>query len=258
MESPNEIKSVFWIGTFVMLFLAFGLIFIVLFYKNYFSKIKRQEAELLLKTALESEKSERKRIASDLHDSVSSDLSAVRNYLIFFLKNEKDEDRITLFNELKDGIENAMENTRLVSYKLMPPLLDKFGFVATLEDYSKRINNSIYNFELIHNDFEFLHDKNVAYELFRTIQEFTTNMIKYGEIKNSKIILTNNNLFTFIELIDDGISFNFNEKLLISKGSGINNINSRIKLINAKLEQIEIRNGNHFKISIPLEKTKLL
>lgn len=83
-------------------------------------------------------------------------------------------------------------------------------------------------------------------------------MIKYGEINNSKIILTNNNLYTFIELIDDGISFNFNEKLLISKGSGINNINSRIKLISAKLEQIERSNGNHFKISIPVEKTKLL
>lgn len=256
MESPNEIKSVFWIGTFVMLFLAFGLIFIVLFYKNYFSKIKRQEAELLLKTALESEKQERKRIASDLHDSVSSDLSAIRNYLVYILKKEKDEEQIKVLNELREGVNNAIENTRLVSYKLMPPLLDKFGFTATLEDYIKRLNNSQYNFEFINTESTFMHENNVAYELFRIVQEFTTNMMKYGEIKNCKILLSKDNLFTNLELIDDGKCFNFNAEKIISKGSGINNINSRIKLIKAKLEQIDTNNGNHFKISIPIEKVK--
>ena len=52
--------------------------------------MKQQEAEMLLKASLESEKKERERIAADLHDSVSSDLSAIRNYLVVILKGESD------------------------------------------------------------------------------------------------------------------------------------------------------------------------
>jgi signal transduction histidine kinase len=82
MEGASEIKTVFWIGTFVMLFLAFGLLAMVLFYQRHFAKMKQKETELLLKTALESEKQERQRIAKDLHDSVQGDLNAIRNYFL--------------------------------------------------------------------------------------------------------------------------------------------------------------------------------
>lgn len=56
MEGENELKSIIFIGTFLMLFLAFGLLFMVLFYQRHLAKIKKKEAELLLKTALKSEK----------------------------------------------------------------------------------------------------------------------------------------------------------------------------------------------------------
>ena len=53
------------------------------------AKIKKKEAELLLKTALKSEKKERKRIAKDLHDAIQSDLNAIRNYVVLFSKKNK-------------------------------------------------------------------------------------------------------------------------------------------------------------------------
>ena len=52
MESENELNSIIFIGTFLMLFLAFGLLFMVLFYQRHLAKIKKRETELLLKTAL--------------------------------------------------------------------------------------------------------------------------------------------------------------------------------------------------------------
>ena len=86
MEGENELKSIIFIGTFLMLFLAFGLLFMVLFYQRHLAKIKKRETELLLKTALKSEKKERKRIAKDLHDAIQSDLNAIRIMLFYFLK----------------------------------------------------------------------------------------------------------------------------------------------------------------------------
>lgn len=251
MEGTTAIKSVFWIGTFVMLFFAFILIFLVLFYKNYFFRMKQQEIELLLKASLESEKKERERIAADLHDSVSSDLSAIRNFLALILKTEEDEERKAVFNELKLGVEHSIENTRLISYKLAPPLLDKFGFVIALEDYFTNLTkktNCDFSIQCS-NDFICL-TEHEAYELFRVVQEFTTNMLKYGSITTCLVVLYVNDTLGYIEVIDDGVSFNFEKQLATSEGTGLKNINSRLKVIGAILLQREVLQGNHFVISI--------
>lgn len=125
MDNSQEIITVFWIGTIAMVSLVFGMLFLVLFYQNYFSKMKRKEAESLLQIALESEQKERQRIAADLHDSVSSDLTGIRNFIVLLSRNELDTDKKLLLADLQLGVENAIENTRLVSYQLMPPLLEK-------------------------------------------------------------------------------------------------------------------------------------
>jgi len=216
--------------------------------------MKQKETELLLKTSLESEKNERQRIAADLHDSVSSDLSAIRNYLTIILRGEKDETRAMLFQELKEGVEVAIENTRQVSYKLMPPLLDQLGFELALEDYLNKLSKKTgLSFELISKkDSSFKSTPSVSYELFRIIQEFTTNMLKYGSITKCQVILNVNNKVGCLEIIDDGIPYNFQESLSESKGTGLRNINSRLKIIGAKFIQKEVVHGNHFIVSISI------
>lgn len=216
--------------------------------------MKQKETQLLLKTSLESEKNERQRIAADLHDSVSSDLSAIRNYLTIILRGEKDETRAMLFQELKEGVEVAIENTRQVSYKLMPPLLDKLGFELALEDYFNKLSKKTgLSFELISKkDSSFKSTPSVLYELFRIIQEFTTNMLKYGSITKCQVILNVNNKVGCLEIIDDGIPYNFQESLSESKGTGLRNINSRLKIIGAKFIQKDVVHGNHFIVSISI------
>lgn len=215
--------------------------------------MKRNEALLLLKASLESEKSERQRIAADLHDSVSSDLSAIRNYLVIILKTEKDSEKMELFTELKEGVETAIENTRLVSYKLMPPLLENLGFVAALDDYlSKLSKTTSLKFDLVYSNDDFNFDNNVSYELFRIVQEFTTNMLKYGNISNCSIVLYLLDKNSFIEIIDDGKQYSFDLEYASSQGSGLKNINSRLKVIGASLLQREVMVGNHFVITLPL------
>lgn len=255
MEGAKEITVVFWVGTFFMLFFALGLIVLVLSYKNSFSRMKRKEAELLLKTSLESEKNERQRIAADLHDSVSSDLSAIRNYLAVILKSEKDNEKIEIFSDLKNGVETAIENTRQISYKLMPPLLEKFGLVVALEDYFSKLNEKLdIKFTLDCKDENFKINHAVSYELYRVIQEFTTNMLKYGNVKNCYIILNSDTKFFSIKIIDDGMIYNFKDALATSSGTGLKNISSRLKTIDATIEQQKTTDGNHFIITLPLEK----
>jgi len=249
MESENELKSIFFIGTFLMLFLAFGLLFMVLFYQRHLAKIKKKEAELLLKTALKSEKKERKRIAKDLHDAIQSDLNAIRNYVLLFSKKNTHTDAPELLEAIQISLAQTIENTRLISYQLMPPLLETAGFNLALRDYFEQLSaSSGKRFELDMNLADTLVSDAVSYELFRVVQELTSNMLKYGAITTCIARLTDTPRGACLELIDDGLSFDFKTAYKQTKGAGLQNIQSRLKSIAAELEQETIATGNHFKI----------
>ncbi|WP_338376528.1 histidine kinase [uncultured Flavobacterium sp.] len=251
MESKIEIISVFWIGTFVMLFLAFGLLFLAVFYQKRIANVKQKEAELLLKTALESEKKERQRIAKDLHDSVQGDLGAVRNYFTLLSKQITQKETQDLLTAIKEAIAQTIENARLISYNLMPPLLESSGLIVALREYLENLTKSTDKKFSLQTDVQNLViPKAINYELFRIIQEFTSNMLKYGSITECKLFLYETHDLIHLEIVDDGKPFDFKASFSQSKGAGLYNIQSRLTSIEAKLVQRNVMEGNHFVISI--------
>lgn len=103
----------------------------------------------MLNISLESEKKERKRIASDLHDSISGDLSAVQNYITYLHNNESDSFKKEIFQEVELALHNTLKNIQAISYNLMPPMLESLGIVSTLKSYFERIRkwNNVVIFE---------------------------------------------------------------------------------------------------------------
>lgn len=249
-NNGEEIVSLFWIGTFVMLFLAFGLIVLVVSYQRHFFRMKREEAENMLKASLESEKNERARIAADLHDGVSGDLSAIRNYLTILSKKETLPANIEMFNDIKESIENALQNTRAVSHNLLPPLLETEGLVPALKNYLEGIGNKTGIAFKISGDTVLDVQALASYQLFRVFQEFTTNMIKYGKVTEVQLIFENSMDFLRIDIEDNGISFNFKENLAKPDASGLKNISSRLHVIGAEVVQQPLPAGNHFTITL--------
>lgn len=244
--------SLFWIGTLVMITLVLGLLFLAVFYQRNLTAFKIKEAEELLKNSLESEKEERKRISLDLHDGLQGDLNAVRNFLVLLKRSETDEDKELLLNETRIAVENAIENTRLLSQKLMPPLLIDGGLVIALNHYFETLNKSTGKTFLLHTDlFSSTFSETASYELFRILQEFCTNFIKYGNSDQFLVVFMTNELFNVIEIIDNGIPFVFKECYSLSNGGGLKNIQSRINVLNGTLDQREVVNGNHFVLQLP-------
>jgi signal transduction histidine kinase len=251
MESTTGIISVFWIGTFVILFLVFGFLFMVVFYQRQFAKIRQKEAEVLLKTALSSEKMERQRIAKDLHDSVQGDINAIRNYVALLSKKLTEQPEKDLLEVIRSALQQTAENTRLISYKLMPPLLETNGFCAAVLDHFNRLSTATGKKFSIQADMpRLVIPSDQAYELFRIVQEFTQNMLKYGAIAECKLFMYETEKGLSIELVDDGVPFNFKTSYLESNGSGLYNIKSRLRSIGAAFQQREVVEGNHFVITL--------
>jgi signal transduction histidine kinase len=249
VENLQEVRSALYMGTAVMVFLACGLVFLVLYYQQHFFRMKKNEAEAMLKATLETEKKERERFAADLHDSVSGDLSAIRNYLIILSRQYKEKGNNGIFAEIRQSVEAALHSTRAISYNLMPPLLESEGLVAATKDYLVRLEKAGVKFDVNDAGYKRM-DTATEYQLFRVLQEFTTNAVKYGNTSGMKINFIRESDSQVIELADNGVTFDFYKAKLNSKGSGLKNILSRLQVINAVMVQQHQDTGNRFTITL--------
>lgn len=249
MENEAGIKLFFWIGTAILFLSVLSVVFIITVYRSKIFKTKKRESDNLLNISLSAEKRERKRIASDLHDSISGDLSAVQNYITLLYSKEKDTFNKEIFHEVETALGNILEDIQDISYNLMPPMLESLGLVSTLRSYFDRVrkwNHIIIN-EIYDTD-ELNIGSSDAYELYRIVQELIANMIKHGNSTCIDFTIQTNLKVIIIEISDNGSPFNFYKSLKEPLGMGLKNITSRIKYIGAKLLQTPAEKGNKIQI----------
>lgn len=251
MENEIGLRLFFWLGTFIMLALTFAVLIITIMYQKKVHKMKQDESENLLQTSLDSEKKERKRIASDLHDSVCGDISAVRNYITILNKKEQDPYNKSILEEVTSALNNALNNIQEISYNLMPPLLESSGLIPTLNDYFDRVkkwNNVSITTQYYTKDLPI--SSSEVYELYRIIQEFIHNMIKHGNVSQIHFSVRYVKDILIFEITDDGSFFDFYKNLESTSGMGLKNITSRIRKIDATLKQVPNEKRNNIEIHL--------
>lgn len=191
-------------------------------------------SQLLSKT-----EDERKRIASDLHDSVSNELVNLRHAL--------ENDRF----KFKDKIDKILEEVRSISRNLSPTLFDKLGLKESVEQLTDRAQNQ-HSF-LLTSDIEYNGslNTNVELQLYRIIQEATTNMMKHANAMAGKITITEDAKFVYAEIKDNGKGFEVNKMLEKGNCFGLLNITERAKFINGTVQFKSDKAGTIIKVSIP-------
>ncbi|UUV22330.1 sensor histidine kinase [Paenimyroides aestuarii] len=245
MQNTAEVELFLWIGTSVMAFLAIGVILLAVLHQAKVERLKRKESENLLKASLLSEKKERQRIASDLHDGISGDLSALQNYINLLRKQEKDLSKIDLFDDILVLIKQSTMNLKNISYSLMPPTIESHGIVTTLQNHFERMGK-LHN--ITFTEAYTIDSRNipsaVSYELYRIIQELTNNAVKHGKANNIDVQMFLKNEEVYVVMNDNGSPFDFYSHVKHSKGMGLKNILLRVQQINAELECTPKQMGN--------------
>ena len=251
MEHETGVKLAFWVTTIFIFLFMMGIIFLSTTYLNRTNKRKKEEFNNLLKASLAVEKRERKRIASDLHDSTSGDVASVRNYIALLYRQEQDESKKNILSEVEINLENILYNIQNISYNLMPPTLDRLGLVSTIKSYFERIRK--WNELEIHEEY-YMEQIPIssfdAYEVYRILQELITNMIEHGEVTTINFSIQDRWKYLLLEIADDGGPFDFYKCLNNSSGMGLKNIASRIQQIHAELVQPASKKGNTLHIHL--------
>lgn len=227
---------------FSLLMLLLFVVFIV-FTRQKQKKIKQENkrAKLYTKRLLDKTEEERRRIASDLHDSVSHELLNLKHSIGV--------------NTVHSGekIDSIIKDIRSISRNLHPVMFEKVGLSASINQMLDRAQSI--NQLMVTSDIVYCGSLSVSDELqvYRIIQEALSNIIKYAEAVAAKIIIRENQDDLMIQIKDNGKGFNVSETLSKKDAFGLHNIIQRSKAIGGQAKIHSDKNGTV--ITIDLKKT---
>ncbi|QQY81751.1 sensor histidine kinase [Tamlana sp. s12] len=219
----------------VVLFIAFFVMFNIRKNKLLQERIKReQEFETQIATAkAETQEQILKDIAWELHDSVGQLLifGNMQSRSLLRLSPESLEFKVA---EVNETFNSSLTEVRALSKTLNGEVVLDLGFQKSISNELIRLERMRFDkavLEVVGDNKLFPRSKDEVM-LFRILQEFLSNSVKYSQAKNIHITLDYQADYLVVTAKDDGKGFDINT---IEKGSGLINMNGRAKLINAEL-----------------------
>nr|WP_315248849.1 histidine kinase [uncultured Flavobacterium sp.] len=248
-------KEIVAIILYISLFFMIVSIALIVFF--YFSRKKIIQKELekkdlilahqrdQLHAVLITQEEERKRIAQDLHDDISSKLNVVSlNSYLLTSANLTEAETKQITTNIINLTAKALDNSRKIAHNLLPPVFDKFGLHAGVEELCEEFESSKSLKVFYQNKIDFNeNEKNKHLHVFRILQELMNNSLRHGKATEISIIFDKVNEINSCIYKDNGIGFD-SKKSENQKGLGMKNIDSRISFLNGNIEiSSEINKG---------------
>lgn len=239
-STASERYLLVYMITVLVIITSLVIVFFVVFQKRknklLLDKIKQQRAfeEEITQAQTETQEQTLKNIGWELHDNVGQLLSFASMQLSI-LKMQMADDVKEKFKDTSEALKESLSEVRALSKTLNNEVVLNIGFEKSITNELNRLKKMKFNsaeLKIIGDKVDFVNRKHEII-LFRILQEFLSNSVKYSDANNLNIILNYQSNNLIITATDDGKGFDINE---IEKGSGLINMKSRAALVNAKLE----------------------
>lgn len=218
---------------------------------EYQARLKQLNADRAI-----AEENERRRIAEYLHDGLGQNLSLVNLRLTALLDSELAPKVEKSIRESVDLVNKAINETRLLTYDLSPPILYELGLIPAITWKLGEIENKYQiNTILEDNAKETKISINKRVLLYRVLSELLNNIIKHAGADLIQVSVSEIKDMLYISVIDNGAGFNCSEQSeLTAKGSfGLFSIRERLDSVHGSLVvESECFTGSKVTVVIPL------
>jgi signal transduction histidine kinase len=228
LESQKRTQTTLITGiVFLLLLLSAGLWYSnVLRKKNRELQVKNKE---ISEAMLKGQTTERKRVASDLHDNLGSTMSSIRWAFQAIDKTKWSDNEKEIFVNVQTMFDKAYDDIRLLSHNLLPEEFERFGLTTTLQSFIKKINkNTTIRFDLKVDESFGRVDKKIEFELYSICLELVNNIMKHSKATKAMIELSRTQNQIKLIVADNGIG-TFNND---SDGKGMKNVQARVESLN--------------------------
>jgi signal transduction histidine kinase len=229
----------------ITVIVVYFLISIIRYHRRYM-RLQRER----IRTEITIQENERKRIATDLHDSLGPLLSAVKLNINSLDIQPHDQ---ALLDRAGRSIDEIIGSMRQISYDLLPNTLERKGLVEAIRDFIGHIHfKQLLRIEVyVVKDIQVPKEKEI--HTFRMVQEIVHNTIKHAGAKNMQIGLSVENGHLLLLTKDDGRGFDIEKAKKNSSGLGLKSLESRCEILNAVMSMdSKPGEGTNYFIKIPL------
>lgn len=222
-------------------------------------KLAQEQIRSLNHELMNIQEKERKRIALDLHDDVAQDLASLLISCETFFDKHQDipSDLIHKMKHVSQILKRSLNFIRDLSYELRPPGLDQLGLITTLsrycDDFSDKNGIQVDFYSVGMGAFAF--DPETEINIYRLVQEALNNVKKHALAKHVTIKFTASVPDIFIRIMDNGLGFNVDDRLMFAineKRMGIHSMNERVNFMGGKFKIIsQPDQGTSILVTIP-------
>ncbi|MHC4320692.1 MAG: PAS domain-containing sensor histidine kinase [Planctomycetota bacterium] len=170
---------------------------------TYQTQLKRLSSALSL-----TEERERRHISEDLHDRIGQALTVIKMKLEELGGPQVDTDSDRVLNEAREILDNAIHDTRTLTFEISPPLLYELGFEPAvewlIEQFRERHNIPI---EYEGNGGGGILDDDMSFFLFKSVRELLFNIVKHAEAERIKVSAQRDKDRIRVRIEDNGVGF---------------------------------------------------
>jgi len=224
-------------------------------------KIQQQEFEKQLKTReldgldaiIDAQEKERSRMADDLHDNLGSKVATLKLYIEEmhnpepFVEHGKEQ----LLEKLKRLADETYKEIRTIAHNKNTNAYISKGLIPAAQTIADQISiSSQLSIKVINVDVDQHISNTIEIQVFRSIQELLTNIIKHAGATEVNIQFSKDDGILLVMVEDNGKGFDVNTTEM---GYGLLNIEKRVEKLNARMViDSSPGNGTTVILSIPI------
>lgn len=256
-NSENQLINLILIAIGLLLLMALATVLFFYFSRKRIIKTQLEKAHMeiehqknMLQATIITQEEERKRIAQDMHDAISSKLNVVSLNANFLTEGDITTEDAHKFGEsIQKVTATVLENSRRIAHDLLPPTLEKFGLKAAIEELCEEVSEAgAFQVEYALNYTPSSLSDNDELHLFRIAQELFNNAIKYSEASKLSLHLESSEAQCVLGYEDNGKGCDVS-KAFEKKGLGISGMQNRAAILQAQFEMTSTP-GDGMKVNV--------
>ena len=196
---------------FALLASAAVAVFIFWIYRRRILHLERgkQAQEAFSRRLIESQEMERKRLAGELHDSLSQNLVIIKNRAKMSLaERENVEYAFEQIEEIAEAASESLTEVREIAGNLRPFQIDRLGLTKAIEALVRKANSPQLVVEAKLDNIDKVLPTEMEINLYRILQESLNNIIRHSEASGAKIEIEKSEKTIKISIRDNGRGFN--------------------------------------------------
>lgn len=184
-------------------------------------RASEKQLEFLSSQLLVVQESERRKVATELHDNLSQLLTAIKYNIETVMSRMPPGDACSFDLEpIIPLIQVAVEHVRSIYTQLRPTILDDLGIIATLTWFCREFeqaNKTISIVKQLDAD-EAAIPNSLKLTIFRIVQDAMSNIARHGDAHNVWLSLSKDGRSLRLSIRDDGKGFDLEAALVYTEG----------------------------------------